>query len=83
MTTFHPTIANDFTDMDDDSLATAVSTVAAHIHVATYRLLVLIVELDRREVWAPKVRCRAPIGSPGPAASIPIQRGRKCGSLGR
>ena len=38
--------------MDDDTLAAAVSTLAAHIHAATYRLLVLIAELDRREVWA-------------------------------
>ena len=38
--------------MDDDALAAAVSTLAAHIHAATYRLLVLIAELDRREVWA-------------------------------
>ena len=38
--------------MDDDALATAVSTLAAHIHAATYRLLALIAELDRREVWA-------------------------------
>ena len=52
MTTFHPAVANDFTTMDDDSLAAAVSTLAAHIHAATYRLLVLIAELDRREVWA-------------------------------
>ena len=52
MTTFHPAIANDLVNMDDDSLAAAVSTLAAHIHAATYRLLVLIVELDRREVWA-------------------------------
>ena len=42
----------DFTAMDDDALAAAVSTLAAHIHAATYRLLVLIAELDRREVWA-------------------------------
>ena len=52
MTTFRPAVANDFTTMDDDSLAAAVSTLAAHIHAATYRLLVLIAELDRREVWA-------------------------------
>ena len=38
--------------MDDDALAAAVSTLAAHIHAATWRLLVLIAELDRREVWA-------------------------------
>ena len=38
--------------MDDDALAAAVSTLAAHIHAATYRLLTLIAELDRREVWA-------------------------------
>ena len=52
MTTFHPAVANDFTAMDDDTLAAAVSTLAAHIHAATYRLLVLVAELDRREVWA-------------------------------
>ena len=38
--------------MDDDAVAAAVSTLAAHIHAATYRLLVLIAEFDRREVWA-------------------------------
>ena len=38
--------------MDDDTLAAAVATVAAHIHAATSRLLVLIAELDRRELWA-------------------------------
>ena len=38
--------------MDDDTLATAVATLAAHIHAATWRLLVLIAELDRRKLWA-------------------------------
>ena len=38
--------------MNDDALAAAVSTLAAHIHAVTYGLLVLIAELDRREVWA-------------------------------
>ena len=52
MFTFHPALANDFSTMDDDALAAAVSTLAAHIHAATYRLLSLIAELDRREVWA-------------------------------
>ena len=52
MTTLHPISADDFSAMDDDALAAAVSTLAAHIHAATYRLLVLIAELDRREVWA-------------------------------
>ena len=52
MSTSHPVLADDFSTMDDDSLAAAVSTLAAHIHAATYRLLVLIAELDRREVWA-------------------------------
>ena len=52
MTTFHPAVASDFTTMDDDALAAAVSTLAAHIHAATGRLLALIAELDRREVWA-------------------------------
>ena len=52
MSTFPPLVADDFTAMNDDALAAAVSTLAAHIHAATYRLLVLIAELDRREVWA-------------------------------
>ena len=38
--------------MDDDTLAAAVATLAAHIHAATSRLLVLIAELDRRKLWA-------------------------------
>ena len=45
-------VQDDFASMDDDALAAAVSTLAAHIHAATYRLLVLIAELDRRKVWA-------------------------------
>ena len=52
MTTIHPAPSDDFSTIDDDALAAAVSTLAAHIHAATYRLLVLIAELDRREVWA-------------------------------
>ena len=52
MTIAHPFASNDFSTMDDDALAAAVSILAAHIHAATYRLLVLIAELDRREVWA-------------------------------
>ena len=52
MITIHTVPADDFSTMDDDSLAAAVSTLAAHIHAATYRLLALIAELDRREVWA-------------------------------
>ena len=52
MTTLHTVPADDFSTMDDDTLAAAVSTLAAHIYAATYRLLVLIAELDRREVWA-------------------------------
>ena len=38
--------------MDDDTLAAAVATLAGHIHAATWRLLVLIAELDRRKLWA-------------------------------
>ena len=45
-------VQDDFAAMDDDTLAAAVSTLAAHIHAATWRLLLLIGELDRREVWA-------------------------------
>jgi len=52
MITMHTISADDFSTLDDDALAAAVSTLAAHIHAATYRLLVLIAELDRREVWA-------------------------------
>ena len=52
MTIVHTVTADDFSTMDDDALAAAVSTLAAHIHAATYRLLTLIAELDRREVWA-------------------------------
>ena len=52
MTTLPPVPMDEFATMDDDALAAAVSTLAAHIHAATYRLLVLIAELDRREVWA-------------------------------
>ena len=52
MSTSFPLLADEFSTMDDDALAAAVSTLAAHIHAATYRLLVLIAELDRREVWA-------------------------------
>ena len=48
MSTSPPLVADDFTAMDDDALAAAVSTLAAHIHAATYRLLVLVAELDRR-----------------------------------
>ena len=52
MAILHPAPADDFASMDDDVLAAAVSTLAAHIHAATYRLLAFIAELDRREVWA-------------------------------
>ena len=52
MTAIHPASGDDFSTMDDDALAAAVSTLAAHIHAATYRLLILIAEVDRREVWA-------------------------------
>ena len=52
MITVHADPTDDFSNMDDDALGAAVSTLAAHIHAATYRLLVLIAELDRREVWA-------------------------------
>ena len=52
MATTHRVPMDESDTMDDDVLAAAVSTLAAHIHAATYRLLVLIAELDRREVWA-------------------------------
>ena len=40
MPILYPVPADDFASMDDDALAAAVSTLAAHIHAATYRLLV-------------------------------------------
>ena len=52
MTSFQTTVPDEFVHLDDDALAATVSTLAAHIHAATWRLLVLIAELDRREVWA-------------------------------
>ena len=52
MNFLHTTDPDEFAHLDDDALAGAVSTLAAHIHAATWRLLVLIAELDRREVWA-------------------------------
>ena len=52
MATTLPVAPDDFSTIDDDALAAAVSTLAAHIHAATYRLLALIAELDRREVWS-------------------------------
>ena len=52
MTTVQATVSDHPGGMDDDTLAAAVATLAAQIHAATYRLLVLIAELDRRERWA-------------------------------
>ena len=52
MTTIPATVSNPPGGMDDDTLAAAVATLAAHIHAATSRLLVLIAELDRRKLWA-------------------------------
>ncbi len=43
---------SDFSHLSNDELAAAVATLAAHIHAATWRLLTLIAELDRRGVWA-------------------------------
>ena len=37
--------------MDLEGLGDEIAKLAAHIHVATYRLLVLISEFDRREGW--------------------------------
>lgn len=52
MTASHPTTPEDIVNLSNDELATAVATLAAHIHAATWRLLTLIAELDRRGVWA-------------------------------
>ena len=48
----HSSTPADFSHLSNDELATAVATLAAHIHAATWRLLTLIAELDRRGVWA-------------------------------
>ena len=52
MTASHPSTPDDFSHLSNDELAAAVATLAAHIHAATWRLLTLIAELDRRGVWA-------------------------------
>ena len=52
MTVSHPSTPDDFFHLSNDELAAAVATLAAHIHAATWRLLTLIAELDRRGVWA-------------------------------
>ena len=52
MTASHPSASDDFSHLNNDELAAAVATLAAHIHAATWRLLTLIAELDRRGVWA-------------------------------
>ena len=52
MTVSHPNAPDDFSHLSNDELAAAVATLAAHIHAATWRLLTLIAELDRRGVWA-------------------------------
>jgi len=38
--------------LSDTALEDSITTLAAHIHAATYRLLVLLRELDRRGSWA-------------------------------
>ena len=52
MTTSQPSVPDDLSHLSNDELAAAVATLAAHIHAATWRLLTLIAELDRRGVWA-------------------------------
>jgi len=56
MTVSHPSAPDDFSHLSNDELAAAVATLAAHIHAATWRLLTLIAELDRRGVWAEQGR---------------------------
>lgn len=41
-----------FAHLTDDQVADQVTTIAAQIAAATYRFLVLLVELDRRQPWA-------------------------------
>jgi hypothetical protein len=38
----------------DEALEARITELAAHIHAATYRLLTLIAELDRREICGTK-----------------------------
>ena len=52
MTDSYSNAPDDFSHLSNDELAAAVATLAAHIHAATWRLLTLIAELDRRGVWA-------------------------------
>ena len=52
MTVSHSNVPDDLSHLSNDELAAAVATLAAHIHAATWRLLTLIAELDRRGVWA-------------------------------
>ena len=65
--------------MSNDELAVAVATLAAHIHAATWRLLTLIAELDRRG-WRPtwdvdtgdeNQRLRSKTVSPSPDSAAP------------
>ena len=62
MSTPHSVLANDFSTMDDDALAAAVSTLAAHIHAATYRLLALTAELDLGRTRGAVLRPLAELG---------------------
>ena len=52
MTASYSNAPDDFSHLSNDELASAVAILAAHIHAATWRLLTLIAELDRRGVWA-------------------------------
>ena len=47
-----PLPASELLPADDETLEAPITELAAHIHAATYRLLTLIAELDRREIWA-------------------------------
>ena len=47
-----PKVADPFTDAESlEALEDEIATLAAHIHAATHRLLVLLAEFDRRRGW--------------------------------
>ncbi len=47
-----PLHASEVLPADEEAHEAQITELAAHIHAATYRLLTLIGELDRREIWA-------------------------------
>ena len=67
---------------DTESLGDEIARLAAHLHAATYQLLVLIREFDEREGWGVGFS-PVPTGSPGAPASALDQPGKKSEWPGR